>query len=136
MYCWHCRSRAQILIDECEDREDKKATLELNLSGIGADRFSSRIYDLQHIKRLVLSNNKLTRINPDIKYLIKYVLCIHYFLVTCNLLVCSLEVLDVRKNLIRKIPMEIEEIKGLKVLLVAHNKIEDYPGNVYRLGEN
>lgn len=62
-----------MLIDECEDREDKKATLELNLSGIGASRFSSRIYDLQHLKRLILSNNKLTRLNPDIKYLIKYV---------------------------------------------------------------
>jgi Leucine-rich repeat (LRR) protein len=65
------RSRAQLLIDACEDREDKKATLELNLSGIGATRFSSRIYDLVHLRRLVLSNNNLTKINTDIKFLVK-----------------------------------------------------------------
>jgi Leucine-rich repeat (LRR) protein len=47
---------------------------------------------------------------------------------------CSLEVLDLRRNKIRKVPLELEEVKGLKVLLLAHNKIEHYPGNIYRLG--
>jgi hypothetical protein len=67
------RSKAQSLIDACEDRTDKKASLELNLSGIGATRFSSRIYDLSHLRRLVLSNNQLKRISPEIKYLMRSV---------------------------------------------------------------
>jgi hypothetical protein len=65
------RSKAQSLIDACEDRTDKKASLELNLSGLGATRFSSRIYDLGHLRRLVLSNNQLKRISREIKYLMR-----------------------------------------------------------------
>lgn len=111
------RSKAQYLIDACEDRTDKKASLELNLSGIGASRFSSRIYDLSHLRRLILSNNKLTRISSEIKYLM------------------NLELLDVRKNLLRRLPVELEELKNLRTLLIGHNKIKTYPGCLYKLSK-
>lgn len=109
------RSRAQQLVDVCEDREDKLATLTLNLSRIGAKRFTTRIYDLTHLKQLILSHNQLTRINPDIKFL------------------DNLELLDLRSNLLTKLPIELEELPELKTLLVGHNRISTYPGNLYKL---
>jgi hypothetical protein len=109
------RSRAQQLVDACEDREDKQASLALDLSGLGATRFTSRIYDLTHITRLVLSNNQLLRLNPDIKFLDK------------------LELLDLRHNQLRRVPVELEELVLLKALLLGDNKLTTYPGNVYKL---
>ena len=109
------RSRAQVLVDMCEDREDKIATLTLNMSGLGATRFTSRIYDLTHITQLILSNNKLLRLNPDVKFLDK------------------LELLDLRNNQLKKVPIELEELTMLKVLLLGGNRLTTYPGNLYKL---
>ena len=111
------RSRAQQLVDACEDREDKAATLTLDLSGLGAQRFTSRLYDLSHLTRLALANNQLTRLNPDIKFL------------DC------LEVLDLRSNQLKKLPVELEELVHLKVLLLGDNKLTTYPGNIYKLSQ-
>lgn len=62
------RSKCQLIVDEIED---EKRITELNLSGIGAKRFTSRIYDFAHLISLNLSNNKLRRISPNIQYMQK-----------------------------------------------------------------
>jgi hypothetical protein len=42
--------------------------------------------------------------------------------------------LDIRKNFIKEIPIELEECKSLKALLFGHNLFEGLPGNIYKLG--
>jgi Leucine-rich repeat (LRR) protein len=46
-------------------------TRTLNLSGVAADRISSRIYDLVELRDLDLSDNRLRRVSPNIQYLNK-----------------------------------------------------------------
>ena len=41
--------------------------------------------------------------------------------------------MDVRKNRIRHLPIELEELKNLRTLLVGYNKITTYPGCIYKL---
>jgi hypothetical protein len=65
------RSKVQALVDEVEDHVHD--TVELDLSRIGATRFSSRLYDLDALRVLNLSHNRLSRLSPDIQYLGKYV---------------------------------------------------------------
>ena len=63
------RSKAQALVDAVEDGDND--ILELDLSFIGANRFTSRIYDLVDLVKLNLSHNNLKRISTDIQFLTK-----------------------------------------------------------------
>ncbi len=69
------RSKVQALVDAGEDNISN--TFELDLSNIGAKRFSSRIYDLVQLRRLNLSYNYLRKISDNIQFLSKWV--IHMF---------------------------------------------------------
>ncbi len=62
-------SKGQAIVDVVED--DRKLFLELDLSGIGASRITSRIYDLTDLTTLILRDNKLTRLSPNIQYLVQ-----------------------------------------------------------------
>jgi Leucine-rich repeat (LRR) protein len=64
------RSKAQLRVDQGED--DLHNTTYLDLSGLGATRLTSRIYDLVELKELNISDNKLNRISPNIQYLARY----------------------------------------------------------------
>jgi Leucine-rich repeat (LRR) protein len=57
-------------VDQGED--DLHNTTHLDLSGLGATRLTSRIYDLIELKELNISDNKLNRISPNIQYLARY----------------------------------------------------------------
>lgn len=63
--CCH-RSKAQGKVDQGED--NILETQALDLSGLGAHRISSRIYDLAELTYLNISDNQLTRISPNIQY--------------------------------------------------------------------
>ena len=56
-------------MDHGEDNIDE--TTALDLSGLGAHRISSRIYDLAGLTYLNISDNQLTRISPNIQYFAK-----------------------------------------------------------------
>ena len=43
-----------IAMDAAEDAPDKKTVMELDISGLGARHVTSRIYDLQYLKRLTI----------------------------------------------------------------------------------
>jgi hypothetical protein len=55
-------------VDYAEDHHDISV---LELNNFKTHRFTSRIYDMSHLDTLILSHNKLTRISPDIQYLVK-----------------------------------------------------------------
>jgi Leucine-rich repeat (LRR) protein len=57
----------QGLVDYAED--NRKTVLELDLSGIGAVKFTSRVFDLTKLTKLNMSNNKLRKISVFIKFL-------------------------------------------------------------------
>jgi Leucine-rich repeat (LRR) protein len=57
-------------VDAAED--DIHNTTSLDLSGLGATRVTSRIYDMVELRDLNLSNNKLARISPNIQYFQQY----------------------------------------------------------------
>ena len=63
------RSKVQAIVDQGEDNIPE--TVEFDLSGIGASRFTSRLYELTELRKLCLAKNKLTRISKDIQYLVK-----------------------------------------------------------------
>lgn len=64
------RSKIQLLVDEAED--NRKTVHELNLSGVGAVKFTSRLYDLTKLTKLVMSHNKMRKISVYIKFLNQY----------------------------------------------------------------
>lgn len=70
----YIRSKAQNRVDHGEDHLHE--TTALDMSGLGAARITSRIYDLVELRELNISCNKLTRISPNIQYFAKYVLYI------------------------------------------------------------
>ena len=88
----------------------------LDLSCLKASRVSGRIYDLgNNLTSLNVSQNRLTRISPDIGEL--------RGLVHFN---CS-------KNRIVKFPAEIEDLENLKVLDMSWNNLGSYPPTLYKL---
>lgn len=60
------RSKAQRLVDEAEDSIDGARPEILDLSKLDMDRITSRVYRLDWLQRLDLSNNRLYRISPDL----------------------------------------------------------------------
>lgn len=60
------RSKAQRLVDEAEDSVDGARPETLDLSKLDMDRVTSRVYRLDWLQSLDLSNNRLHRISPDL----------------------------------------------------------------------
>lgn len=63
------RSKAQTIVDAGEDNLHQ--TTALDLSGLGAQYITSRIYDMVELQYLNLSDNRLKRISPNIQYFAK-----------------------------------------------------------------
>lgn len=108
------RSRAQQLIDGAEDEGKPTA---LDLSHLGAEKLSSRVYDLISLKSLDLSHNKLSELSTDLQYLLR------------------LRELDVSHNLIETVPVELEDLRRIEVFRAAHNKLSTLPGHFFKLRE-
>lgn len=60
------RSKAQRLVDEAEDSVDGARPESLDLSELGMDRVTSRVYRMDCLNKLDLSRNQLYRISPDL----------------------------------------------------------------------
>lgn len=105
------RSKAQAIVDEAEDSQ----LAELDLSGLGLERVSSRVFDLMHLRSLDLSKNRLSSLSPDIQYL-------H-----------NLTRLTLCHNRLEKIPVEIEELEKLQSFDASHNRLTSLPGHFFKL---
>ncbi|GMF29485.1 unnamed protein product [Phytophthora lilii] len=109
------RSRAQLLVDAAEDAgEDAKV---LNMSGLDAWKLSSRIWNLQFLKTLVLSHNCLTRIPSGIQDLI------------------HLEELDVSHNQLTRLPSCLQTTTTLTAIRASHNSIQAFSPKLWKLRE-
>ena len=101
------RSKVQSLVDTNEDNQELTS---LDLTGIGATRFTSRLYDLTSLTSLNLSHNNLLVISRNIQYL------------------DNLEEFDMSYNQLSTLPREIEELSELRIVNLSHNDLVDLPG--------
>ncbi|CAM9838777.1 unnamed protein product, partial [Choristocarpus tenellus] len=109
----HPRSKAQRLVDDAEDSVEGARPVLLDLSGLGAIRVSSRVYNMHWLKQLNLARNNLCRVSPDIDEMV------------------GLVSLDLSHNRLKTIPDEMEVLVQLKELNLSHNLIEGFQGNIY-----
>lgn len=107
------RSKAQQRVDEAED--DGKESTELDMSGLNAWKLSSRIWNLQFVKKLVLSKNKLQRIPSGIQDLV------------------HLEELDVSYNNLTRLPSCLQTTVTLTALNGSHNCIQMFSPKLWKL---
>lgn len=105
------RSKAQAIIDEAEDGRLQ----ELDLSGIGMMKLSSRVFDLVHLTSLSLAHNKLEHLPTEIQYLQN---------LTC---------LRLNGNRLGSIPVEIEELEKLQIFDASSNRLSTLPGHFFKL---
>ncbi|KAG3058571.1 hypothetical protein PI124_g23168, partial [Phytophthora idaei] len=108
------RSKAQQIVDAAED--DEQAQL-LDMSGLDAWKLSSRIWNLPYLKKLVLSNNYLTRIPSGIQDLI------------------HLEELDVSHNELTRLPSYLQTTRTLTAIRASHNLIQTFSPKLWKLRE-
>lgn len=107
------RSKAQERVDEAEDLEEDG--IELDLSGLHIWKLSSRIWNLQFLKTLVLSNNELTRVPSGIQDLL------------------NLEDLDVSHNHLTRLPSCLQTTATLTSLNASHNQIKAFSPKLWKL---
>ncbi|KAF0683062.1 Aste57867_24842 [Aphanomyces stellatus] len=108
------RSKAQLIVDAAEDAElDDVAVLELELRDLGAARISSRVWNLEHLQRLVLSRNKLTRLPSAIQDLTA--------------------LLDVSHNLLTTLPAGLQTTLTLLHVDASHNQIAAFSPRLWKL---
>lgn len=107
------RSKAQQRVDEVED--DGKEGTELDMSGLNAWKLSSRIWNLQFVKKLVLSKNQLQRIPSGIQDLV------------------HLEELDVSYNHLTRLPSCLQTTITLTALNASHNHIQAFSPKLWKL---
>lgn len=107
------RSKAQQRVDEVED--DGKEGTELDMSGLNAWKLSSRIWNLQFVKKLVLSKNQLQRIPSGIQDLV------------------HLEELDVSYNHLTRLPSCLQTTVTLTALNASHNCIHVFSPKLWKL---
>lgn len=107
------RSKAQQRVDEVED--DGKEGTELDMSGLNAWKLSSRIWNLQFVKKLVLSKNQLQRIPSGIQDLV------------------HLEELDVSYNHLTRLPSCLQTTITLTALNASHNRIRAFSPKLWKL---
>ncbi|EEY59390.1 uncharacterized protein PITG_11416 [Phytophthora infestans T30-4] len=108
------RSKAQQIVDTAEDAEQAPI---LNMSGLDAWKLSSRIWNLQYLKSLVLSRNCLTRIPSGIQDLI------------------HLEELDVSFNQLTRLPSCLQTTTSLTSICASHNLIQTFSPKLWKLRE-
>ncbi|OWZ14588.1 TKL protein kinase [Phytophthora megakarya] len=109
------RSKAQQIVDDAEDA-GKNVQL-LDMSGLDVWKLSSRIWNLQFLKKLVLSNNFLTRIPSGIQDLI------------------HLEELDVSHNQLTRLPSCLQTTTALTAIRASHNLIQTFSPKLWKLRE-
>lgn len=107
------RSKAQERVDEAEDLEENG--LELDLSGLHIWKLSSRIWNLQFLKTLMMSNNDLSRIPSGIQDLL------------------HLENLDVSHNYLTRLPSCLQTTTTLTSLNASHNQIKSFSPKLWKL---
>lgn len=107
------RSKAQQIVDAAEDSTED--VLELNMSGLEAWKLSSRIWNLQYLKTLVLSHNALARIPSGIQDLI------------------HLEELDVSYNQLTRLPSCLQTTTSLTAIRASHNLIQAFSPKLWKL---
>ncbi|TYZ68351.1 hypothetical protein PybrP1_012569 [[Pythium] brassicae (nom. inval.)] len=107
------RSKAQARVDEAEDAGKDGA--ELDLSALNAWKLSSRIWNLQYLRTLVLSKNQLSRIPSGIQDLI------------------HLEELDVSFNLLTRLPSCLQTTATLTALNASNNRIQSFSPKLWKL---
>ncbi|GMH97099.1 hypothetical protein TrST_g4169 [Triparma strigata] len=101
---------------EKEQVDEPARTFSLNLSHFKAKKISGRIYDLgSTLMDLDISNNRLTRISPDMGELL------------------GLVKLNISNNKILKLPAELEDLTALTHLDMSHNLLRTYPPTLYKL---
>ncbi|KAG6946078.1 hypothetical protein JG687_00016929 [Phytophthora cactorum] len=103
------RSKAQQIVDAAEDAEQAQL---LDMSGLDAWKLSSRIWNLPYLKKLVLSNNYLTRIPSGIQDLIHLE---------------ELDELDLAHNRLSTLPDSIGLLHNLETLKLFSNQLRLLP---------
>ena len=106
------RSKIQSKVDYCEDNWGQT---ELDLTGFGAERVTSRVFDLTTLESLTLKGNFLKCINPNIQYLI------------------NLKVLDISNNWLTTFPKQFEELNECRSLNASRNFITGFPLYFYKM---
>ncbi|POM59479.1 Adenylate cyclase-like protein [Phytophthora palmivora] len=109
------RSKAQQIVDAAEDTAEQVQLLDM--SGLDAWKLSSRIWNLQFLKKLVLSNNCLTRIPSGIQDLI------------------HLEELDVSHNQLTRLPSCLQTTATLTTIRASCNLIQTFSPKLWKLRE-
>lgn len=107
------RSKAQERVDEAEDAGADGT--ELDLSALNAWKLSSRIWNLQYMKTLVLSKNQLARIPSGIQDLV------------------HLEALDVSFNQLTRLPSCLQTTMTLTALNASNNRIQSFSPKLWKL---
>ncbi|KAK1942956.1 Leucine-rich repeat protein SHOC-2 [Phytophthora citrophthora] len=107
------RSKAQKIVDEAEDAEEKVQILDM--SGLEAWKLSSRIWNLPFLTKLVLSRNCLSRIPSGIQDLI------------------HLEELDVSHNQLTRLPSCLQTTTSLTSIRASHNLIQTFSPKLWKL---
>lgn len=107
------RSKAQQRVDAVEDAGTEG--VELDFSGLNAWKLSSRIWNLQHLKTLVLSKNQLKRIPSGIQDLV------------------HLEELDVSYNHLTRLPSCLQTTTTLTALNASNNRIQTFSPKLWKL---
>uniref|UniRef100_K3WFH4 Protein phosphatase 1 regulatory subunit 7 n=1 Tax=Globisporangium ultimum (strain ATCC 200006 / CBS 805.95 / DAOM BR144) TaxID=431595 RepID=K3WFH4_GLOUD len=124
------RSKAQQRVDAIED-EGKEGT-ELDFSGLNAWKLSSRIWNLRHLKVLILSKNQLQRIPSGIQDLMHLEeLDVSYNHLTrlpsCLQTTTTLTALNASNNRIRTFSPKLWKLRAMRVLNLSHNALQELP---------
>ncbi|KAL4158859.1 hypothetical protein PRNP1_004633 [Phytophthora ramorum] len=109
------RSTAQQIVDDAEDAGEQAQLLDM--SGLDAWKLSSRIWNLQFLRKVVLSHNCLTRIPSGIQDLI------------------HLEELDVSYNQLTRLPSCLQTTTTLTAIRASHNLIQSFSPKLWKLRE-
>ncbi|KAE9000398.1 hypothetical protein PR003_g18744 [Phytophthora rubi] len=109
------RSKAQQIVDAAEDAGADAQ--DLDMGGLDAFKLSSRIWNLQFLKKLVISHNCLTRIPSGIQDLI------------------HLEELDVSHNQLTRLPSCLQTTTTLTAVRASYNFIQTFSPKLWKLRE-
>ncbi|KDO21486.1 hypothetical protein SPRG_12529 [Saprolegnia parasitica CBS 223.65] len=111
------RSKGQLIVDAAEDLElEDIPVTELDMSRLQAIKLTSRIWNLDNLQRLLLHENRLTRIPSGIQDLTKLVY------------------LNVSHNALATLPSGLQTTKTLQHLDASHNVIATFSPRLWKLG--
>ncbi|OQR86995.1 hypothetical protein ACHHYP_09665 [Achlya hypogyna] len=110
------RSKAQLIVDAAEDLElENTPALELDMSNLQALKVTGRVWNLDNLERLILKDNRLTRIPSGIQDLTRLV---H---------------LDLSHNALATLPSGLQTTKSLTYLDASHNSITTFSPRLWKL---